>query len=159
VRRAFFSLGSNLGDRAAHLRDGVAVVSGTDLARVSHVYRTEPISDIPQDDFYNLVLEVETEASARDLFARARDAESRANRVRGARDGPRTLDVDVLLVGDDVSDDPVLTIPHPRMWERRFVLAPLVELAPELVDAGVLARALGTVERIGTLQSLRSTSA
>jgi 2-amino-4-hydroxy-6-hydroxymethyldihydropteridine diphosphokinase len=70
-------------------------------------------------------------------------------------DGPRTLDVDVLLVGDEVSADPELTIPHPRMWERRFVLAPLAELAPELVPADALERARGAVEVIGTLQTLR----
>lgn len=154
MKRAFFSLGSNLGNRADHLRDGVAVVSGTDLAHVSHVYRTEPISEVAQDDFYNLVLEVVTDATARELLARARDAEARAARDRTVRDGPRTLDVDVLLVGDEVSDDPELTVPHPRMWERRFVLAPLAELAPEMVSADVLSRAHGVVVDVGSLQTL-----
>jgi 2-amino-4-hydroxy-6-hydroxymethyldihydropteridine diphosphokinase len=155
VRRAYFSLGSNVGDRVAHLRQGVRTVAAGDLHRVSQVYETDPVSDISQDDFLNLVLEVETDATPHDLLERARAAERVARRVRTVRDGPRTLDVDVLLVGEETCDDAELTVPHPRMWERRFVLVPLAELAPELVTQAHLAAAVGAVRPLGTLDALR----
>jgi 2-amino-4-hydroxy-6-hydroxymethyldihydropteridine diphosphokinase len=155
VRRAYLSLGSNVGDRVAHLRTGVTAVSAGDKHRVSSVFETTPISDVPQGDYLNLVLELTTDAAIRELLARARHAEEAAGRERTVRFGPRTLDVDVLLVGDEVSDDPEVTVPHPRMGARRFVLAPLRELAPELVPDDAWARAEGEVRAVGTLHSLR----
>ncbi len=98
------------------------------------VYETEPVGGIVQDEFWNVVMEVTTDASADELLARARWAEHDAHRTREVRWGPRTLDVDVLLVGDEVRSDPELTVPHPRMHERAFVLRPLRELAPDLVS-------------------------
>jgi 2-amino-4-hydroxy-6-hydroxymethyldihydropteridine diphosphokinase len=155
VRRAYLSLGSNLGDRAEHLRAGLAVVVGGDRYRVSRVYETEPVGGVAQDDFWNLVVELETDASARELLARCRDAEAERGRVRDVRWGPRTLDVDVLLVGDEVSDDPEITVPHPRLYERSFVLVPLAELAPDLVSEEQRSAGVGTVVALGTLESLR----
>lgn len=155
MRRAYLSLGSNVGDRLAFLRLGVRVAAGDDAHRTSRVYETEPVSDVVQDDYLNLVLEVDTEASARDLLERARAAEAAAGRRRTVRDGPRTLDVDVLLVGEESWGDEDLVVPHPRMWERRFVLVPLAELAPDLVGDAALARAHGRVRALGTLETLR----
>lgn len=155
MRRAYLSLGSNLGDRAGHLALGVAVVLDGGEGRVSDVYETAPLGGVDQGDFYNLVLEVTTEESARALLARARLAEDRAERVRTVPNGPRTLDVDILLVGDESVSEADLVVPHPRMWERRFVLAPLAELRPDLVPAALLEGASGDVRRIGTLRSLR----
>jgi 2-amino-4-hydroxy-6-hydroxymethyldihydropteridine diphosphokinase len=154
VRAAYFSLGSNMGDRAAHLRDGVQSVAGDDAHRVSRVYETEPVGGVVQEDFWNLVLEVTTDATLLELLERCRVAEARRDRTREVRWGPRTLDVDVLLVGNELSDDPAITIPHPRMWERAFVLAPLAELAPQLVDEARLATLSERVRVLGTLESL-----
>lgn len=154
MRAAYFSLGSNMGDRAAHLRDGVQSVAGDDAHRVSRVYETEPVGGVVQEDFWNLVLEVTTDATLLELLERCRVAEARRDRTREVRWGPRTLDVDVLLVGNEVSDDPVITIPHPRMWQRAFVLAPLAELAPQLVDEARLTTLSERVRVLGTLESL-----
>jgi 2-amino-4-hydroxy-6-hydroxymethyldihydropteridine diphosphokinase len=131
------------------------IVVAQDPPRLSQVYETEPVGGVAQDDFWNLVVEIRTEASPRELLGRAWAAEVAEGRVRDVRNGPRTLDVDVLLVGDLRCDDPEITVPHPRMWERRFVLVPLAELAPDLVPAAVLAAATGAVRPLGTLHSLR----
>jgi 2-amino-4-hydroxy-6-hydroxymethyldihydropteridine diphosphokinase len=155
MARAFLSLGSNIGDRGHHLSNALETVRGGDAMKISNVYATEPVGGVAQDDFWNIVVELETEATPRELLARAHRAEIQAERVRDVRWGPRTLDVDVLLVGDLTSDDPEILIPHPRMWERRFVLAPLRELAPELVSEDKYHAASGGVESLGTLDQLR----
>ena len=153
--KAYLSLGSNVGDRAAHLAAGVELVAAGEAVRISRVYETEPVGGVAQDDFWNLVIELETDATPRELLERARGAEAARGRARDVRWGPRTLDVDVLLVGELVSEDPEITVPHPRMFERLFVLVPLAELAPELVTADLLERGVGRVAPIGTLESLR----
>jgi 2-amino-4-hydroxy-6-hydroxymethyldihydropteridine diphosphokinase len=154
VRRAYLSLGSNIGNRGAHLRAGLDLVVQGDASRTSSVYETEPQGGVPQDPYWNLVVEVVTDATARELLERARSAERARDRVRDVRWGPRTLDVDVLLVGDERSDDPEILVPHPRMYERSFVLVPLHELAPELVSQAQLDAGVGAVSRLGTLESL-----
>jgi len=152
-RRAFIGLGSNLGDREAALRQGVARLEAAgDVHAISPVYETEPIGG-PEDQgaFLNLVVELETAETPRQLLRRCQGLEEAASRVRTVRFGPRTLDADVLLVGDLVVDEPDLTVPHPRMWERRFVLQPLSDLAPELVPPERLEAAGGNVARVGSL--------
>lgn len=130
--RAFLALGSNLGDRRAYISGAVERLP--DVVAVSHLYETDPVGGPPgQGAFLNCVVELRTTRAPRELLAAAQAAEAAAERVRAERWGPRTLDVDVLLVGDEVVRDPDLTIPHPRMWERGFVLVPLADLAPELV--------------------------
>lgn len=151
---AYVSLGSNLGDRVANLRLGVEVVAADEAFRVSDVYETEPLGGPVQDPFLNCVVELDTGASPRTLLERCRDAERRAKRVRTVIDGPRTLDADVLLVGELEVDDDDLVVPHPAMWARRFVLQPLSELAPHLVAADLLAAADGGVTRLGTLSAI-----
>ena len=151
---AYFSLGSNIGNRAEHFLAVLDILSAGDPYRLSQVYETEPVGGVPQDDYWNLVMEVDTAASPRELLERARAAEAQRERTRELRWGPRTLDVDVLLVGDLVSDDPEILVPHPRMWERRFVLVPLAELNPQLVSHEVMATASGAVLALGTLTSL-----
>ena len=148
--RAFLSLGSNVGDRAGHLRR--AVESLPDVVGVSRVYATEPVGGPPdQGEFLNVVVELDTELEPRELLEVAQRLEQEAGRIRTVRWGPRTLDVDVLLVGDLVVDEPDLLVPHPRLWERRFVVAPLAELAPDLVPPGGVDRAGGAVRADGTL--------
>ncbi len=154
MHTAYLSLGSNLGDRLENLRQGVRDVAREDAHRVSSIFLTEPVGPLEQPAFYNLVLEITTNASPRELLERARAAEQSAGRVREVAHGPRTLDVDVLLVGELRSDNPEVLVPHPRMSERRFVLVPLRELAPELVSEREIAAASGAIERLGTLNSL-----
>jgi 2-amino-4-hydroxy-6-hydroxymethyldihydropteridine diphosphokinase len=130
--RAFLGLGSNLGDRRRYLADAVAGLP--DVVAVSPLYETAPVGGpAGQGAFLNCVVELRTTRDPHALLEVARAAEKAARRVRLERWGPRTLDVDVLLVGDARVDDADLTVPHPRMWERAFVLAPLADLAPEIV--------------------------
>lgn len=150
--RAFLGLGSNLGDRRAHLRRAVdQLAAAGDVVAVSPLYATEPVGGPAQDPYLNVVVELRTTSSPRELLERCRRLEEEAGRVRTVRFGPRTLDADVLLVGDARVAEPDLEVPHPRMWERRFVLVPLADLAPELVPAESLAAAGGEVARVGKL--------
>jgi len=129
--RAFVALGSNLGDRRAHLRRAVAGLPG--VVAVSEVYETDPVGGPgDQPPYLNAVVELETDLGPRALLEVGRRLEEAAGRVRAGRWGPRTLDVDVLLVGDLVVDEPDLQVPHPRLRERPFVLVPLSDLAPEV---------------------------
>jgi 2-amino-4-hydroxy-6-hydroxymethyldihydropteridine diphosphokinase len=133
VRRAYLGLGSNLGDRHAHLQaavDGLARTPGLAVVGVSPVYETAPVGGPAQDDYLNAVVALDTELSAHDLLRIAQGLEAAEHRLRRERWGPRTLDVDVLLVGDEVVDDPDLVVPHPRLTERAFVLVPLADLDP-----------------------------
>jgi 2-amino-4-hydroxy-6-hydroxymethyldihydropteridine diphosphokinase len=152
--KAYFSLGSNLGQRADYFTTAIPILAHGDNFRLSQVYDTEPQGGVEQESYWNLVMEIETEATPRQLLERARAAEAASHRTREVRWGPRTLDVDVLLVGEIVSLDPDIVVPHPRMWERRFVLVPLRELAPDLVPLEALERAHGEVTVLGTLASL-----
>ena len=146
--RAYLGLGSNLGDREAHLR--AAVASLDEVVAVSGVYESDALGGPDgQERYLNAVVELETTRTPRALLLECQRLEQAAGRERVVRWGPRTLDVDVLLVGDLVVADDDLVVPHPRLWVRRFVLAPLAELAPSLVPAPVLAAAEGRVVRTG----------
>ena len=137
MKRAYLGLGSNEGDRAAHLQaavDGLAGRAGA-VAAISPVYETQPVGGPPQPDYLNAVVAVDTELDARALLDVAKALEAEAGRQAGARWGPRPLDVDVLMVGDDRVEDADLVVPHPRMSQRAFVLAPLTDIAPGLVVA------------------------
>jgi 2-amino-4-hydroxy-6-hydroxymethyldihydropteridine diphosphokinase len=153
VTRAFLGLGSNLGDRAHHLRTAVAELEG--VAAVSPVYETEPVGGPDgQGPYLNVVVELDTLVDAWGLLEECRRLEVMAGRVRDERWGPRTLDVDVLWVDGEIVDQPELQVPHPRMWDRRFVLAPLADIAPDLVPAALLAAATGEVVCLGPLDDL-----
>lgn len=131
-QRAFLGLGSNLGDRRATL--GQAVAGIPDRTRISGLYQSDPVGGPPgQPPYLNLVAELRTRRSPRDLLDLAGRLEQAAGRERAERWGPRTLDVDVLMVGDLVVRQPDLVVPHPRMAERGFVLVPLADLVPEVV--------------------------
>jgi 2-amino-4-hydroxy-6-hydroxymethyldihydropteridine diphosphokinase len=134
--RAHLALGSNLGDRLANLQgalDGLAATEGIEVVAWSSVFETDPVGGPVQDDYLNAVVEVDTTLTPHELLAVCGRLEQAAHRVRLERWGPRTLDVDVLLVGDLVVATDDLEVPHPRMWERTFVLAPLHDVAPDLV--------------------------
>ena len=155
TRRALLGLGSNMGDRVEFLRTAVAAIP--DVVAISHAFETDPVGGVEQDPFLNIVVELDTSLSPRELLQVCRDRESAAERVRVIRWGPRTLDVDVLWVDGETVDDPDLEVPHPRMFERAFVLVPLADLAPDLLpdgyDAGAAAEAEG-VRAVGRLEDL-----
>lgn len=130
-RRAFLSLGSNSGDRAAYLaiaRDALSVLPRTLLVAASRLYETEPQQFAAQRDFLNQVVCIETGLDPSSLLAAVQAIEAEAGRVRGVRFGPRTLDIDILLYEGIESEAPELTIPHPRMTQRAFVMVPLSEI-------------------------------
>ena len=135
MTRAFLGVGSNLGDRSAHLsraRELVSRTKGIRFLRSSAVHETDPVGEAgpPQGKFLNAVWEIDCDLSAEDLFARLLGIEKELGRVRSVRFAPRTLDLDLLFYGECVSESPELTLPHPRLHERLFVLEPLAELAP-----------------------------
>jgi 2-amino-4-hydroxy-6-hydroxymethyldihydropteridine diphosphokinase len=136
---AWVGIGANLGDARANVLDAVerlGGVPGIRLLRASSLYRTAPI-DSSGDDYVNAVAEVDTAIPAHELLAQLHGIEQAHGRERPYRNAPRTLDLDLLLYGDQViADAPTLIVPHPRMHERAFVLAPLAELAPDLLIPG-----------------------
>jgi 2-amino-4-hydroxy-6-hydroxymethyldihydropteridine diphosphokinase len=134
MKTVYLGLGSNVGDRERNLAAALAQLAGLALRvlRVSSTYETEPVDYTDQRWFLNLVVEAETELFPMQLLARIVKVERALGRVRTVPKGPRTLDIDILLYGRAVVRSARLEIPHPRMGERRFVLAPLAELAPGL---------------------------
>ena len=148
--RTFISVGSNLGDRRAFLRD--AVDSLPDVVAVSSVFETDPMGGPGnQGAFLKIVVELDTELTPSALLSVCHRIESAAHRVRDERWGPRTLDLDIIWMEGVTMDEPRLTIPHPRWKERKFVLAPLRELAPDLVTAQEVEIADG---RVWTVENL-----
>jgi len=134
LRRAFLGLGSNIGDRLTHLQTAVAAIP--DVVAVSSVYETVPVGGPTQDDFLNIVVRLQTSLTAHQLLGVCRERESAAERVREIRWGPRTLDVDVLWIDGETVDDADLIVPHPRMFERSFVLIPLADVGTDLLPPG-----------------------
>jgi 2-amino-4-hydroxy-6-hydroxymethyldihydropteridine diphosphokinase len=131
ARRAFLSLGSNLGDRAFHLRrarEALGALPDTSALAASRIYETAPQDLEDQPSFLNQVVCLQTGLPPAELLTAAQAIETAEGRLRGVRFGPRTLDVDILLIENHQSDDPALTVPHPRMWQRAFVLVPLAEV-------------------------------
>lgn len=136
---ACVALGSNLDDPRAQVERGFAALAGlphTTLVARSRLYRTPPWGVLDQPDFINAVALLETSLTARDLLEALLAIEARAGRVRGVRNGPRILDLDLLLYGDSNMHEPGLELPHPRLHERAFVLLPLADVAPGLEVPG-----------------------
>ncbi len=136
---AYIALGANLGDAAATLRaayGALANLTGCNLLKTSSLYHTAPIGYANQPDFINAVACIETELSPQQLLDTLLDLEARFGRVRAEKNGPRTLDLDILLYDQQEIDLPDLIIPHPRLHLRAFVLHPLAEIAPELALPG-----------------------
>ena len=134
-RRVLLGLGSNLGDRRRILKEAVDSLPG--VTAISGLYETDPVGGPPgQDKYLNLVVALDSDATARQLLGMCHRLESAAGRVRGERWGPRQLDIDILYIDGEQIDEDDLQIPHPRMWQRRFVLVPLADVAPELLPDG-----------------------
>lgn len=150
---AYLGLGGNLGDPQAAMAAALRTLdafSGIDVVQVSSLYRTPPWGVTDQPDFLNAVAEVETSLSPRALLHACLDAERRLKRVRNERWGPRAIDIDILIFGDNHIGEEGLSIPHPRIGERAFVLVPLLELAPNLkIDGKPIADVLHALDASG----------
>ena len=139
AEKAFIGLGANIGDPGRQLRNALAAldgIPGTRLMRASSLWRTAPVGYAAQPDFVNAVAEVETAQAPRALLEALLAIEKRFGRERSFANAPRTLDLDLLLYGDRVLSEQGLELPHPRMHERAFVLAPLAEIAPDIAIPG-----------------------
>ncbi len=151
--RAYIALGSNLGDRRANLDAAIAALracAGVEVRRVSSWVDTEPVGGPPgQPRFLNGAAELDTSLTARNLLRQLLAIEARYGRTREAHHGPRTLDLDLLLYGDRIIDEPDLQVPHPRMTSRRFVLEPLAEIAPQAWHPVARATIGDLLERLG----------
>lgn len=136
---AYVGIGSNLGDREGNLRRAVELLAaedGIEVVSVSEIRETDPVGPVEQGPFLNGAVRIETDLGPHELLARLLAVEQRLGRVRAERWGPRTIDLDLLLYGNEVVDEPGLTVPHPRLHERRFALEPLADLAPGLEIPG-----------------------
>ncbi len=156
--RAFLAIGSNLGDRWGHLAFAIGALHDLDQGlAVSPVYETVPVGGPDgQGPYLNAVVGIDTQLSPHELLALANEIEAEAGRVRRERWGSRTLDIDIVVIDGARIDDDVLVVPHPRMGERAFVLAPLEDLEPSAVPAGWrkrLAEQLTGVKKVGYLLS------
>jgi 2-amino-4-hydroxy-6-hydroxymethyldihydropteridine diphosphokinase len=152
--RAVLAVGTNLGDRLGTLQGCVQAIDrlpDTDVLAISPVYETVPVGGPPQPDYLNAALSVQTGLRPRELLDAAHRVEANFGRVRGERFGPRTLDIDIISYADEISSDPVLTLPHPRAYQRAFVLAPWHDIDPqaELPGHGPVAQLLAGLDRHG----------
>jgi 2-amino-4-hydroxy-6-hydroxymethyldihydropteridine diphosphokinase len=133
----YVSLGSNLGDRAANLVLAISsmIDAGFEVNRLSQIYETEPVETFAQPLFLNMVAELDSGglSDPEEAMRRLLQVEQSLGRTRDVKNGPRTIDLDLLLYGNELSNTEILTLPHPRLHRRRFVLAPLAELAPQLL--------------------------
>ncbi len=156
MHRAWIGLGSNLGDRLGYIKKALAMVGalpGTDVVNVSSIYDTRPVGREEQPRFLNAAAEVTTDLDARAFMNELLAIEDRCGRFRRVAWGPRTLDIDLLLFDDVQIEDPELTVPHPRMTKRPFVLIPLEEIAPDLLIPGVGKNIRLLVREIGDVGS------
>jgi 2-amino-4-hydroxy-6-hydroxymethyldihydropteridine diphosphokinase len=150
MRRVVLGLGSNLGDRRRNLRDAIDLLPG--VVAVSSVYETEPLGGpTKQDPYLNVAVVITSDVPARQLLGMCHRIESALGRVRGERWGARTVDLDILWIDGESIDQPDLQVPHPRMFQRRFVMVPLLDVAPDLVAHGWEDRAEGWVRPVGPL--------
>lgn len=153
---AYLSLGSNVGDRVAHLRDAIARLESIGrVVSVSSFYETEPVEVTDQPWFLNCAVGLETALTAEQLMARLLQIEQEMGRRRIQKKGPRTIDIDILLFDDLILDSPDVTIPHPAMQKRRFVLEPLAEIAAEARHPGVKKTIRELLEELPAGQSVR----
>jgi 2-amino-4-hydroxy-6-hydroxymethyldihydropteridine diphosphokinase len=134
----YIALGTNIGEREDNLLQALQLLpeSGVHIRRVSSIYETEPVDYLDQEWFLNMVLEAQTELDALDLLNALRVIEARMGSRKAFAKGPRKIDLDILLYGNETIDTPELQVPHPRMLERKFVLIPLAEIAPALRHPG-----------------------
>jgi 2-amino-4-hydroxy-6-hydroxymethyldihydropteridine diphosphokinase len=151
-RRVVLALGSNLGDRLANLQAGIdalAAAPGITATAVSAVFETSPVGGPDQPDYLNAILLASSALRAAEILSRCQAAEQARGRERGVRWGPRTLDIDIIACGDEISDDPLVTLPHPRAHERAFVLVPWHDVDPDASLSG-FGPVTGLIAGLGT---------
>ncbi len=152
----YLALGANLGDREKNLRDALTQIAAfVEIKRVSSIYETEPWGVRDQPWFLNLVCVGTTTLSPVDLLRRAKKIENEMGRAEGIRFGPRPIDIDILFYDDVIELSPALTIPHPRLHERAFVLVPLAEIAPTFVHPRLRATVRVLLERLDSTEQVR----
>ena len=135
--KVFISIGSNLGDKEAYCRKAVEEIAAfSDIVKLSSLYETEPVDNQDQPNFINAAAEISTDYSPHDLLCKLNIIEKKLGRVRSEKYGPRTIDLDIIFYGDLIIEDDILVIPHPRAHLRKFVLAPICEIAPLLIFPG-----------------------
>ena len=156
--KAYIGLGSNLGERESMIRqalEALSILPDTDLVRASSLYDTEPVGDVEQPNFLNAVAQVETDLPARQLLWNLQLIEKRLGRERTRRWGPRVIDLDLLLYGDEIIEEDGLRVPHPELTRRAFVLVPLVELEPLLLHPGTAETMLSHLSKLGARPPLK----
>lgn len=161
MNRVFIGLGSNVGDRLHYLQRAVKALAGlpaTSVMKMSAVYETEPVGVRDQGEFFNAVVEIETGLEVRPLYASVKNIERALGRTSRQRWGPREIDLDILYYNEVVLNDSELTIPHPEISNRRFVLTPLAEIAPELIDPVRKQSILEMLQTLNDLSAVRRTS-
>jgi 2-amino-4-hydroxy-6-hydroxymethyldihydropteridine diphosphokinase len=127
----YIGIGSNLGDREKHIKNAIEKLKeteGVEVKKISNIYETEPVGGPKQGNYLNGVIKIETWLKPSDLMVKLQRIEKQSGRIRSVKNAPRTIDLDILLYGDKKIDEPGLKIPHPRMYEREFVMKPLKEI-------------------------------
>jgi 2-amino-4-hydroxy-6-hydroxymethyldihydropteridine diphosphokinase len=156
TERALIGLGGNLGDPAATMRAALALIDADPLCHVEMVssfWRTPPWGKLDQPDFINACASIATSLAPGDFLALCLKCETSLRRIRGERWGPRTIDIDILFFGDRIIAEDGLTVPHPRIGERAFVLVPLAEIAPDLrLDGLIIAERAAKADRSGMVK-------
>lgn len=154
--KAFIGLGSNIGNREGYLNEALRLLNGerSKVARVSGFYSTKPVGYTAQEDFLNCAAELQTSLAPQELLRFLQTIENRLKRVRTIKWGPRTIDLDILLFDDLIIMDEALVIPHPRMHERLFVLAPLSEIAPYVIHPVLKQPIIKLKDELAKFQSL-----
>lgn len=151
MNKAYLGLGTNMGDKQAYLKEACKIISDNpniNIVKISKVYKTKAWGYTNQDDFLNICIEVDTNLSPEELLEVCHEVENKLNRVRVIRWGPRTIDVDILFFNNIISKDENLTLPHPRIKERAFVLIPLMDLNKELaIDNKTISYYLSNLEK------------
>jgi len=154
--RVYLSLGSNVGDRTAQLRNAIAHLGAAGrVVAESSLYETEPLEFTEQPWFLNCAVALETKKTPQQLMAAILSIEEQMGRRRIQKKGPRSIDIDILLFGDKIIDSPELTIPHPAMHQRRFVLEPLVEIAPKVIHPRLKKTIGELLDKLPTGQKVR----
>ena len=133
--RCFIVIGSNLGDRKKYIKNAIEKLKeteGIEVKKISNIYETEPVGGPKQGEYLNGVMEIETWLKPRELITELQKIEKQLGRIRSVKNAPRTIDLDILLYGDEKIDEPGLKVPHPRMYEREFVMKPLKEIYEDI---------------------------
>ncbi len=156
--KAYLSLGSNIGERFKYLKKAISLLNAhpkISISKISSIYETDPVGFEEQNCFLNIVVEINTSLTAMELLNYCLQVEKDLGRIRNVRWGPRTIDIDVLLYNEEIYESNQLTIPHPRMHEREFVLIPLTEINPTIIIPKVERNVVDALKKISNQKGVR----